>query len=61
MNTLISLIVVVVVLAIIFWIIQAIGLPEPFGKIALVIVGLIAILWLLGIVGVVPFGGPLIR
>jgi heme A synthase len=54
---LISLLVTVVVLGLVFWLlwwlIGVIGLPEPFNKVATVLIALIAVVILLGIV----FGG----
>jgi Zn-dependent protease with chaperone function len=54
---LISLLVTVVVLGLIFWLfwwlIGAVGLPEPFNKVATVLIALIAVLVLLSVL----FGG----
>ncbi len=52
-TLLINILILCLVLGLVVWIIRVIGLPEPFGKIALAVVGLIAIVWLLGLVGVV--------
>jgi hypothetical protein len=52
MSLLISLLVFVLVLAIVVWIVQMLPLPAPWNRIALAIVGVIALLYLLEHVGV---------
>lgn len=48
---LISLLVIVIVLAIVFWVLRQIPFPAPFGWIAYAVVGLIAIIALLNFIG----------
>jgi hypothetical protein len=53
---LVALLIFVLVLGLVYWIITLIPLPAPFRTIALVVLGIIAILWLLGgITGYHPF------
>lgn len=54
MSLLISLLVLLVVFAIVWWIIQQLGLPAPIRMVAAVITGLVAIMILLRFV---PGGG----
>ncbi len=61
---LIGLLVTVIILGLVFyllfWLIGSIGLPEPFNKVAQVLVALVAVLLLLGLL----FGGvsiPVLR
>lgn len=54
MNTLISLLVWVLVLGLIYYIVTLLPLPAPFRTIALVIFAIIAILLLVGSLGVLP-------
>ena len=49
-GLLITIIVLGCVFYLLFWLLGKIGLPEPFGKIALVVLCLIAVLILLDIV-----------
>jgi hypothetical protein len=54
---LIELLVIVVVLALVFWLVRAYLLPllpAPFGTIVLVILVIVAILLLLGLIGIGP-------
>ena len=51
---LIQLLLVLLVLALVYWIITLIPLPGPLRNIALIVVLLIFLCWLLGYVGVVP-------
>ncbi len=53
MNTLISLLIAVLVLGLIWWVLQQLKLPAPFGIIATVIFDVIAILVL---VSFLPMG-----
>jgi len=50
---LLSLLVTVIVLGLIFyllfWLLGQIGLPEPFGKVAMVLLCLVAVIYLIGI------------
>jgi len=64
MESIIGLLVTVIVLGLVFyvlwWLIGVIGLPEPFGKVATVIVALLAVVILLSLL----FGGfpiPVLR
>jgi hypothetical protein len=61
MDVLLSLLVTLIVLAIFFWIVQAIvgliGLPEPIGKIVQVVFLLICLIVCLRVLGVWG-GGP---
>lgn len=55
MDILISLLVAVIIIGLIVYLVQILPLPDPWGKIAIAIVVIIAILWLLQfVVG----GGP---
>jgi hypothetical protein len=49
---LISLLVTVIVIGLLYYCVTLLPLPEPFKRIAVVIFILIAIIWLLGFVGV---------
>ena len=52
MNVLVTLLLIVVILGIAFWIVGLIPLPptvEPFRNVVLAIVGVIALLYLLGV------------
>jgi hypothetical protein len=51
---LVSLLVAVVVLGLLFYVVGLLPLPAPFKTIALVIVALIAIIYLLGLLGYGP-------
>jgi len=48
-QLLISLIVVGLVCYLLWWLIAYVGLPEPFNKVARVIIALFAVLFLLGV------------
>lgn len=52
MSTLVSLLVFVLVIALIFWLLTPIPIAQPFKTIIQAIVVLIAIVWLLRLVGV---------
>ena len=59
MSGLLSLLVTIVIVGLIFWLIWwflgQVGLPDPFGKVATVILALAAIIFLIGILtGSVP-------
>jgi hypothetical protein len=47
-SLLVTLLIIVLVAGVAFWIIKAIGLPDPWGRIALVIVGVIVLIYLIG-------------
>ena len=56
--SLIGLLIFIVVLGLLYWCVTLLPLPEPFKKIALVVVILICIIWLasqLGAFGAGPF------
>lgn len=57
MGILFTLIIYLAVLAIIYWVITSLPLPEPFGIVAKVVFALVAIVLLLSLVG--GFGGSL--
>lgn len=50
---LISLLIVIIVIGVIFYILQIIPIPNPWKTIAMVLVGLICIIYLLRMIGVV--------
>jgi hypothetical protein len=50
-SLLVSLLVVLVILSILWWVIQQIPLPQPIRLAVVVIFALIAIIWLLQFVG----------
>jgi len=55
-SLLIWIIIVGCIFSLIWWLVAQLGLPEPFNKVARVVVALIAILLLLNVVfGLVPF------
>lgn len=51
--SLIGLLVLVLILGLLYWLIQLLPIPEPFKKIALVILILICVLWLLSALGLI--------
>ncbi len=53
MGTLIALIVIAIVFGLLFWALQQLPLPAPFGQVARVLLILVFVLWLLGVL----FGG----
>lgn len=56
MGFLISLLVMILILGLIYWIITLFPIPEPFKKIALAIVLVICLIWLIGmLVGTFPY------
>lgn len=60
LSLLVTLLVLVLVFGVIWWLIGFLGLPAPFGKVAQVLIALIFIVILLG----VAFGGisvPVLR
>jgi len=48
-GTLVSLLILVVILGVLWYIFTLIPLPEPFEKIAMIIIALIALIWVLGL------------
>lgn len=52
--SLIQLLVVIIVLGLLYWLVMQLPLPEPFRRIAQVIVVVILIIWLLNLVGLLP-------
>lgn len=51
---LITLLVVVIIIGILFYVLSILPIPQPFKNIAYCVLGLIAVVWLLGLIGVVP-------
>jgi hypothetical protein len=53
MNGLIGLLITLIVMGLVFylviWFVDYIGLPEPFNKVIKVVVGLVVLLYLLGV------------
>jgi hypothetical protein len=47
-SILISLLILVIVVAIIFWVLSLLPIPAPWSNIARAIVGLIVLIWVLG-------------
>lgn len=56
MPLLIHLLILIIVLGAVVWIVRLIPLPPPWHNIALVLVAVIAIVYLLGLIDVVPLG-----
>jgi hypothetical protein len=54
MEGLISIIVVLVVLGLVYWLITLLPIPEPFRTIIFVVIVIAMIFWLLSIVGMTP-------
>ena len=54
-STLISIIVVGVIVWLLLYLIDYVGLPEPFNKVAKIIVVVIAVVWLISVL--LPFIG----
>jgi hypothetical protein len=48
-GTLVSLLILVVILGVVWYIATLLPIPEPFKKIAMIIIALIALLWVLGL------------
>lgn len=64
MPVLFSLLVTIIILGLLYYCVTLLPLPEPFHKIAIVIFILIAILWLVGYLGVYgpsPYWGHPLR
>lgn len=60
-TLLINILILALVMGLAVWVIRVIGLPDPFGKIALAVLGLIAIIYLLGMLGVVDMNVPRVK
>lgn len=54
MNTLLSLLIFLLVVGVIFYVVSLIPLPHPFGLIVQIILALVVIVYLLGMLGVMP-------
>jgi hypothetical protein len=50
-GLLINLLIVALIIALAFWVVGKMGLPEPVGLILRIIVGVIALIWLLNLFG----------
>lgn len=57
LGLLITIIVVGLVFYLLYWLLGQIGLPEPFNKVALVILALVAVVFLIDVVMGIS-GGP---
>jgi heme A synthase len=49
MHLLVTLVVVGLILWLLWWFVSYVGLPEPFNKVARVIIALIAVIFLIGL------------
>lgn len=49
-----ALIVGIIVFALAFWVLGLIGFPAPWNRIAQVVLGLVALLYFLGLIGIGP-------
>ena len=56
MDLLITLIVIVIVLGLVYWLVSLIPLPEPFGSIVKVLFILLALVIVLSAFGILPGG-----
>ncbi len=55
LSLLVTVIIVGIIFYLLFWLVEKVGLPEPFGKIAIVLICLAAVIYLIGILtGQVP-------
>lgn len=61
MSLLISLLVAVVIIGVVFYVLSLLPLPEPWKKIATILVCLIVLLWLLSLLGVLGTGPLIMR
>ena len=63
MPELLSLLVYVIVIGLacylLWWLVGFVGLPEPFDKVARVIIALVAVVFLLGVIFGLPMSGML--
>lgn len=57
-GLLISLVILLVVCAVVYWLIQYLGLPPIVQKVAVVVMVLFALIWLLSAVGFIGWGQP---
>lgn len=46
-SLLISIVIAMLVFGVLFWIISVIPIPEPFGRIAQVVLGVVLLIWLI--------------
>jgi len=51
LSLLINLIIIGLIFWLVLWFVDWVGLPEPFNKVVKVVLGLIVLLWLLGVLG----------
>lgn len=49
MDALVSLLIIVIVAGLVYWIVSLMPLPQPFKQIAMVLCALILLLWVLGL------------
>ena len=61
MHILIQLIVIGLVCWLLWWLIGYIGLPEPFNKVARVLIAVVAVFFLINVVLGLGGGTPLVR
>lgn len=54
MSVLVSLLVILVIFALVYWVIEQLTLPPPIRMVAIVIFAIVALFWLLSLVGSVP-------
>lgn len=55
LSILITIIIAGVIFYLLYWLIGVIGLPEPFNKVAIVLMALVAVIFLIGLLtGQVP-------
>ena len=52
MNLLIQLIVIIAIVGIVYWLSEKIALPQPFKIVLYVVMAIVAIVWLLKLVGI---------
>jgi len=50
-STLVTILIAVLIIALIWWVINRIGIPEPFKMIVEVLLAIIAIVWLCNLAG----------
>lgn len=64
LNMLITLVIAGLIFWLIWWFLDYIGIPEPFNKVIRVIIGLVALIFLINIllgVGGIQLTGPIFR
>ena len=49
LSLLVTLVIVGLIFYVLYWFVGQIGLPEPFGKVALAIIALAAVVYLIGL------------